>query len=109
VSNLLALYREQLRRVSGDPEKLGICEQASTEAANYLPPKVVKVVTISSSRIGHFIGPGGSNIRDLCGRVPGSFLQLNKGQQSGGRIPVAVYGTDDAAVERSIALLRRYA
>lgn len=103
VSNLFELYERQCDISS--PLQAEEAEAASERNCHFLRSCESQVCFISPRHMGRFIGPGGSNIRNLEKLVPGAFFQT-RGQKNSGE--VVVYAPDAASLARARRLLVKY-
>ena len=62
---------------------------------------------MARSRIGLFIGKGGSNLAKLRTRVPGSHFHTRT-NDSTPLVKVDVYALDEAKLDKALSLLRKY-
>lgn len=103
VTKLFQLFDAQ--RDMASPEQEILASERSEQQAIFLMDKICVAESIKPSMIGRFIGTGGSNLRDLMMRVPGTFFHSRGSFKSGS---IAVYAPDEKSLAAVLNLLRPY-
>lgn len=103
VNQLFALREQQLESMSNDEQFVG--KAKSDNAAAGTKDALVATVMIRKSKIGLFIGKGGSNLRSLEALLGCTFKTHHADSFS---LPVHVYASDKTRLDRALLHLNSY-
>ena len=106
IQSLLDLRVEQRAKADATPGAEEHCFNASVKASEFYK-KLMTTTKVSPWKMGHFIGPKGSNIHSLMEQMPGVFYQTH-GKRGPHRDNLLVYADDAEQLDEAVAMAAPY-